>query len=40
MVDYHSITQKFVGADVVDSEVDPKDEVALANSLLRSEDLP
>ena len=40
VVDYHSITQKYVGKEVVDSEVDPKDEIALANSDLRTEDLP
>lgn len=40
MVDYHSITQKYVGKNVVDSEVDPKDEIALANSNLRADDLP
>ena len=40
VVDYHSITQKFVGKDIGDSEVDPRDELALANAPLREEDLP
>jgi len=35
-VDYHSITQKFVGKDLMDAEVDPKDEIALAESPLRA----
>ena len=35
VVDYHSITQKFVGKDLMDAENDPNDEVALASSPLR-----
>ena len=37
VVDYHSITQKFVGKDLADAEVDPRDDVALAVSPLRDE---
>ena len=40
VVDYHSITQKFVGKDVIDEEVDPGDEVALARSTVFGDDLP
>ena len=37
VVDYHSITQKFVGKDIDEAEVDPRDDVALAVSPLRDE---
>lgn len=40
VVDYHSITQKYVGTEIVDSEVHPEDEVALATSPLMRADLP
>ena len=37
VVDYHSITQKFVGKDIDEAEVDPRDDVALAVSPLRDD---
>ena len=41
MVDYHSITQKYVGKEISEYEVEPTDQVALRNSPLMSQgDLP
>lgn len=37
VVDYHSITQKFVGVNIEESEADPNDEVGLSMTLLSQE---
>ena len=37
IVDYHAITQKYVGQDIEGEEVDPGDEIALATSRFRIE---
>ena len=38
IVDYHSITQKYVGQHIADEEADPSDEIALAESNFRQEE--
>jgi len=40
VVDYHSITTKFVGKNLSESEVDPTDEIAIQNSTLNVEERP
>jgi hypothetical protein len=39
-VDYHSITTKFVGKDLSESESDPGDELSIKNSPLNREERP
>ena len=40
VVDYHSITQKYVGQDVPDAQEEQTGEVSLLNPTLRQDDLP
>ena len=40
MVDYHSITTKFVGKNLSESENDPTDEISIRNSVLNQEERP
>jgi tryptophanyl-tRNA synthetase len=40
VVDYHSITTKFVGKNLSESENDPTDEISIRNSALNQEERP
>ena len=38
IVDYHAITQKYVGQHIQDEEIDPGDEIALSMSKYKTEE--
>ena len=40
VVDYHSITQRYVGKHLEDAESHPKDNISIQNSVLQTDDRP